>query len=83
MPRVARIVVPGLPHHVIQRGNRRQPIFFGDGDRLAYLKLLADACGHSETRCFAWCLMDNHVHLILTPRSADGLRAALAGAHTA
>lgn len=83
MPRVARMVLPGVPHHVIQRGNRRQPIFFGDGDQLAYLRLLAQSCGRNDTCCLAWCMMDNHVHLILTPASTDGLRATLASTHTA
>lgn len=82
MPRSARIVVPGLAHHVTQRGNRRQPIFFSDADRRAYRDLLARACAHTGTRCLAWCLMDNHVHLILVPETADGLRATLSRVHT-
>jgi putative transposase len=83
MPRPARIVLPGIAHHVVQRGNRRQRLFFDDGDRRAYLKLLAAALERHGTSCLGWCLMDNHVHLILLPLSADGLRAPLAGVHTA
>ena len=83
MPRGARIVLPDIPHHVTQRGNRRQPIFFGDSDRHAYRDLIALYGRRYGTRCLAWCLMDNHVHLILVPSSVDGLRATLAGAHTA
>lgn len=83
MPRPARLVVPGAPHHVIQRGNRKQPIFFDDQDRRAYLDLLARGCQKYATRCLAWCLMNNHVHLILVPLNEDGLRGPLAGAHTA
>ena len=83
MPRSARIVIPQLAHHVIQRGNRRQAIFFSDDDRQAYLDLLAINCRKPATRCLAWCLMDNHVHLVLVPSTADGLRAALASIHTA
>ncbi len=83
MPRPARLVVPGLAHHVVQRGNRRQRIFFDDDDRRAYLRLLAAACARHKTTCLAWCLMDNHVHLILVPATADGLRAPLASVHTA
>lgn len=83
MPRSPRLVVPGLAHHIIQRGNRRQALFFGDADRRAYLKLIAEACARHATICLAWCLMDNHVHLILVPAHADGLRAPLASAHTA
>ncbi|MEP7348325.1 MAG: transposase [Sphingorhabdus sp.] len=81
MPRIARIVVPGVAHHVTQRGNRRLPVFFNDGDRRAYLALIAEACTAQGTRCLAWCLMENHVHLILIPREEDGLRATLAEAH--
>jgi putative transposase len=81
MPRLARVVIPNVPHHITQRGNRRLPIFFCDDDRTAYLKLVAEACAASSTRCLAWCLMDNHVHLILVPESAGSLRAALGEAH--
>jgi putative transposase len=82
MPRSARIVVPDLPHHITQRGNRRQPIFFSDQDRRRYLDMLAAACTVHATKCLAWCLMENHVHLILVPATLDGLRATLASAHT-
>lgn len=81
MARLARIVLPGIPHHVTQRGNRRLPIFFSDDDRRAYLDLISDAAAASGTRCLAWCLIDNHVHLILVPETADGLRAMLGEAH--
>jgi putative transposase len=81
MARLSRIVIPHVAHHITQRGNRRLPIFFGDDDRAAYLELVAAACSASGTRCAAWCLMDNHVHLILIPETADGLRAALGEAH--
>jgi putative transposase len=81
MARLARIVVPHAPHHITQRGNRRLPIFFGDDDRAAYVQLLAEGCVATGTRCLAWCLMDNHVHLILVPESGDGVRSALGEAH--
>jgi putative transposase len=81
MARLARVVIPEAAHHVTQRGNRRLPIFFSDADRAGYLRLLTAACGANGTRCLAWCLMDNHVHLILVPATADGLRATLAEAH--
>ena len=81
MARLARVVVPDVAHHVTQRGNRRQPVFFGDEDYAAYRDLVAAACRAQDVSCLAWCLMPNHVHLILVPRSADGLRAALAEAH--
>ena len=81
MPRLARAVIPGVAHHVTQRGNRRLPVFFGDDDRRRYLALVAAGCTKAGVRCLAWCLMDNHVHLILVPSDPDGLRAALAEAH--
>ena len=81
MARLARIVIPGVPHHVTQRGNRRQPVFFSDADRLLYLDLLRQGCAAARVACLAWCLMDNHIHLVLVPATADGLRAALAEAH--
>jgi putative transposase len=83
MPRPARLVFPGVAHHVVQRGNRRQTLFFDDADRRFYLALLGEACARHDTRCLAWCLMDNHIHLILVPATADGLRAPLASVHTA
>lgn len=82
MPRTARVVVPDVPHHVIQRGNRKQAIFASDQDRQLYLKYLADACTSHSVACLAWCLMSNHVHLILNPPSADALRAVMASTHT-
>ena len=81
MARLARVVIPNVPHHVTQRGNRRLPVFFSDADRREYLRLVAVAAKAVQTRCLAWCLMDNHVHLILVPASADGLRATLGEAH--
>ncbi len=81
MARLPRIVIPHVPHHITQRGNRRLPVFFSDDDRLEYLHLVAEAAEGSGTRCIAWCLMDNHVHLILVPPDEDGLRATLGEAH--
>jgi putative transposase len=81
MPRLARLVVPGVPHHVTQRGNRRQPTFFNKGDYALYARLLSEGCARAGTRVWAWCLMPNHVHLILVPAHEDGLRAALGEAH--
>lgn len=81
MPRVARIVIPGIAHHVTQRGNRRQAIFVSDADRHLYLKLLGEGLADSGTTCTAWCLMDNHVHLVLVPADERGLREPLGRAH--
>ena len=81
MARLARLVVPGLPHHVTQRGNGRAQTFFGDDDYRLYRDLLAGACRAAKVEVWAWVLMPNHVHLILNPSDADGLRRALAPAH--
>ena len=81
MARRARLVVAGQPHHVTQRGNRRLPVFFSDGDYRAYVALLAEGCAKAGTEVWAYCLMPNHVHLILVPSHEDGLRAALGDAH--
>lgn len=82
MPRAARLVIPDIPHHVIQRGNRQQPVFIFDNDRRRYLALLAKNCADHSVRCLAWCLMNNHIHLVLVPTSADTLRAVLSRTHT-
>jgi putative transposase len=81
MARLARVVAAGIPHHVTQRGNRRQQVFFGDDDYAAYSALLAEGCRAAGVAVWAYCLMPNHVHLILTPSDEDGLRAALGEAH--
>ncbi|MEO7179062.1 MAG: transposase, partial [Allosphingosinicella sp.] len=81
MPRAARLVVPGLPHHITQRGNRRHPTFFCSSDYRLYMTLLARWCEESATAVWAWCLMPNHVHLVLVPSREDGLASALGPAH--
>lgn len=81
MPRIARLVIPGIPHHVTQRGNRRQPVFFSDADYQTYKTLLGEWSEKAGTKVWAWCLMPNHVHLVLVPAHADGLRAALGETH--
>jgi putative transposase len=81
MPRQARIVLPGYPHHVVQRGNRRQQTFFEDGDYAHFRDLMAAACARFNIRCWAWCLMPNHVHLVLEPADETGLAKAVAQAH--
>ncbi|MDQ6966591.1 MAG: transposase [Mariprofundaceae bacterium] len=78
---MARTVIPGIPHHVIQRGVRRLEVFKGDEDYQTYLDLISASCKKVGTEVWAYCLMDNHVHLILVPSSQDGLRACLGDAH--
>jgi putative transposase len=81
MPRIARVVIPDIPHHITQRGNRRQRVFFSDDDRLAYLELLSDFTKAHEVEIWGYCLMDNHVHIIAVPRTVGGLARALGEAH--
>ncbi len=81
MARLARIVVPRLPHHVTQRGNRGERVFFEDADYALYRDLLAAACRKVNVAVWAYCLMPNHVHLILVPSDATGLARALGDAH--
>lgn len=81
MARLARVVAAGVPHHVTQRGNRRQEVFFGPDDYAAYRALLAEGCKAAGVAVWAYCLMPNHVHLILVPPEPDALRAALGEAH--
>ena len=81
MARMARVVVPGFPHHVTQRGNRSQRTFFRRDDYAAYLELMAEWCAECGVTVWAYCLMPNHVHLIVVPDSPDGLRRAIGEAH--
>lgn len=81
MARMARVVVPGIPHHVVQRGNRRQPVFFKDQDYRFYLHLLKKETQNANVEILAYCLMPNHVHMVLVPSAQDGLRIALAETH--
>jgi len=83
MARLARFVLPGVPHHITQRGNGRQRTFFSDEDYALYRDLLARECAAQGVAVWSWVLMPNHVHLILLPEREDGLRAALARVHRA
>ena len=83
MARLARFVVPGIPHHVTQRGNGRQQTFFSDSDYAYYKTLLATHCAAAGVAVWGWVLMPNHVHLILVPETTDSLRAALSKVHRA
>jgi putative transposase len=77
MPRAARVVIPGCAHHVTQRGNNRQDVFFVDADRQAYLKYLQEAAERFDLRVEGYCLMTNHLHLVVTPKREDSLAEAL------
>ena len=67
MPRKARVVLPGQLYHVTQRGNYRHKVFFDDQDRVVYLKYLEESALKYELKIYAFCLMDNHVHFIVSP----------------
>jgi len=81
MARLARVVVPGAAHHVTQRGNRRQRVFFKPTDYRAYIDLMAEWCRRCNVDVLAYCLMPNHVHLIAVPKRPDGLARAIGEAH--
>lgn len=78
---MARAVVPGLPHHVTQRGVRSMPVFFSDDDRREYLALMAASAERFGLAFWAWCLMDNHVHFLVVPEAADSLARGIGDAH--
>ena len=78
---MARIVVPDYPHHVTQRGNRRQKTFFSDDDYRTYLELLTEAKSESQVDIWAYCLMPNHVHIVAVPEHTDSLAKFFRNAH--
>jgi len=82
MARLARVVMPGIWHHVTQRGNRRQMVFHSDADRAMYLVLLSRECARAAVRITGYCLMGNHLHLILAPERETSLARALGRTHT-
>ncbi|HEY3779276.1 MAG TPA: transposase [Rhizomicrobium sp.] len=74
MGRLARIVVRDWPHHVTRRGNRREAIFFEQGDQEIYRDLLSEQLRKARVEVWAYCLMPNHVHLIVVPREDGALQ---------
>jgi putative transposase len=81
MARLARVILPGYPHLITQRGNRRQDVFFKDEDYLYYLELLKHWCHEEKIEVWCYCLMTNHVHLIVTPRKSSNLSRAIGETH--
>ena len=81
MARLPRLVLPGIPHHVTERGNRRERTFFEDGDYALYLDLLADGAQRAGVAIWSYCLMPNHVHIVAVPSDEDGLRRAFRYVH--
>ncbi len=81
MARISRIVVPGYPHHVTQRGVRSMEVFHRDEERHAYLRFLAEEAGRFDVDILCWCLMSNHVHVIAVPHQETSLARAFGEAH--
>jgi len=73
MPRTARIVMPEIPHHMTQRGNNKQDVFFVDDDRVVFLKLLKQQSEKFRMGIDGYCLVTNHIHIIATPQKEDSL----------
>lgn len=81
MARFARVVAAGVPHHVTQRGNGRRVVFETDADRMVYLELLDANAGLHWLDVLGFCLMSNHVHLVVTPRRPESLAQTLRHTH--
>lgn len=77
MARLPRFSIPGQPQHVIVRGNNREPIFYADADYLFYLEKLQQACEKHNCDLHAYVLMTNHVHLLITPNTDNGISKAM------
>jgi len=73
MPRKPRFQLPGVPQHIIQRGNNREPCFYAELDYLRYLDDLGDALQRNQCALHAYVLMTNHVHLLITPQTEYGI----------
>jgi putative transposase len=81
MTEFVRIVVPGCPHHLVHRGNRKANVFRDDSDRLVYLRLMRDACKEHRTFIWGYTLMDNHVHHVAVPEHEESLGKTIQAAH--
>lgn len=81
MARIARIVIPNYPHHITQRGNRRQNVFFCEEDYREYLNLISHWCREEGVSIWGYCLMTNPVHLIVTPKEGSNLSRAIGESH--
>ena len=81
MTRMARVEAIGYPHHVIQRGNRKQNVFITETDKEKYLKILDLQSRLFGLKIWAYCLMDNHVHLIVVPEKQGSLTQTISETH--
>ena len=82
MPRKARLITPGIPHHITQRGNRKTQIFCSIRDREIYLRLLKANIEHHGIELLAYCLMSNHIHLIAVPPNVDSFVHLIRNTHS-
>jgi putative transposase len=80
---MARVVAVGAPHHVTQRGNNRQQVFYSDSQRRSYLALLAEHAARHELRILGYCLMPNHIHAVVVPERVDSMARGFGRAHNA
>ena len=81
MPRLARAIAVGCAHHITQRGNNRQDVFFVDQDRQAYLQILVEQAGQYGLEVLGYCLMSNHVHLVAIPHEEESLAKGIGRTH--
>ncbi len=79
MPRIARVVVPRYPHHITQRGTNKLEIFTDNEDRHCFLEFLDEWANKTKSDVWAYCLMTNHFHILISPNSTDGLGKCLHG----
>lgn len=81
MPRIARVVIPHVAHHITQRGVRSINIFDNSKDKKSYLNILSELSLEAQLEIHAYCLMDNHVHLLAVPKKEDSLRKVIGETH--
>jgi putative transposase len=81
MPRLARIAVANMPHHITQRGNARQFLLAAESEKAVYFELLSENLALYEVSLLGYCLMSNHVHLIMIPAKADSLALTMKQTH--
>jgi putative transposase len=82
MPRRPRFIIPDVPYHITQRGNNRQNVFLTDQDRNRYIEILREHGSRHNLRILGWCLMSNHVHLVVVPGHEKSAALALGQAHS-
>lgn len=81
MPRTSRAVALGYPHHITQRGNNRNKVFFDDADHVAYLDALTHYSQEYQLDIWAYCLMPNHIHILAVPHAPEGLARGIGMTH--